>query len=42
MRSQTQEFFSYLQDKICSAIEEVDGEARFREDNSCYGRRRGL
>jgi coproporphyrinogen III oxidase len=33
MRSQTQEFFSYLQDKICRAIEEVDGEARFREDN---------
>src|SRR5262245_66598122 len=33
MRSQTQEFFSYLQDKICLAIEEVDGEAQFREDN---------
>jgi coproporphyrinogen III oxidase len=33
MKSQTQEFFSYLQDKICRAIEEVDGEARFREDN---------
>src|SRR5262249_28373246 len=33
MRSQTQEFFSYLQDKICRAIEEADGGARFREDN---------
>ncbi|HEU0176133.1 MAG TPA: coproporphyrinogen III oxidase, partial [Blastocatellia bacterium] len=33
MRSQTQEFFAYLQDKICRAVEEVDGEARFREDN---------
>lgn len=32
MRSQTQEFFLYLQDKICRALEEVDGEARFRED----------
>lgn len=33
MRSQTQEFFSYLQDKICAALEEADGAARFREDN---------
>jgi coproporphyrinogen III oxidase len=33
MRSQTQEFFSYLQDKICRAIEKVDGEASFREDS---------
>ncbi|HKQ77169.1 MAG TPA: oxygen-dependent coproporphyrinogen oxidase [Blastocatellia bacterium] len=33
MRIQTQEFFSYLQDKICSAIEEADGGARFIEDN---------
>jgi coproporphyrinogen III oxidase len=33
MRSQTREFFSYLQDKICRAIEAVDGGARFREDD---------
>src|SRR5262249_62351469 len=33
MRSQTQEFFSYLQDKICRAIEEADGGARFSEDD---------
>jgi coproporphyrinogen III oxidase len=33
MRSRTQEFFTYLQDKICAAMEEADGEARFREDN---------
>lgn len=33
MRSKTQEFFSYLQDKICDALEEADGQARFREDN---------
>ncbi|HEV2664068.1 MAG TPA: oxygen-dependent coproporphyrinogen oxidase, partial [Blastocatellia bacterium] len=33
MRSQTREFFSYLQDKICRAIEELDGGGRFREDN---------
>jgi coproporphyrinogen III oxidase len=32
MRSQTQEFFLYLQDEICRALEEVDGKARFRED----------
>lgn len=32
-RSQTQEFFSYLQDKICRALEEVDGKAKFRQDN---------
>ncbi|MCG3161782.1 MAG: Oxygen-dependent coproporphyrinogen-III oxidase [Acidobacteria bacterium] len=33
MRSQTQEFFSYLQDKICAALEETDGNARFRKDD---------
>lgn len=33
MKSQTQEFFSYLQDKICAGLEEADGAARFREDN---------
>ncbi len=33
MRQRTQEFFSYLQDKICRAIEEADGGASFREDN---------
>src|SRR5262245_38709509 len=32
MRSQIQEFFTYLQDKICRGIEEADGGARFRED----------
>jgi coproporphyrinogen III oxidase len=32
MRSQTQEFFSHLQDKICRALEGADGRARFRED----------
>jgi coproporphyrinogen III oxidase len=32
MRSQAQEFFSHLQDKICLALEEADGRARFRED----------
>jgi coproporphyrinogen III oxidase len=32
MRKRAQEFFSDLQDRICSAIEEVDGKARFRED----------
>jgi coproporphyrinogen III oxidase len=32
MRSQTQEFFTYLQDKICRGLEEADGGARFQED----------
>jgi coproporphyrinogen III oxidase len=32
MKSQTQEFFTHLQDKICAALEEADGVARFRED----------
>ncbi len=32
LRTRTQEFFSYLQDKICRALEEADGRARFRED----------
>jgi coproporphyrinogen III oxidase len=32
MRSQAQEFFSDLQDKICRALEAVDGRKRFRED----------
>src|SRR5262245_60862916 len=33
MKLQTQEYFSLLQDKICAALEEVDGVARFREDS---------
>ena len=33
MKSNAQEFFAYLQDKICGAIEEADGGARFMEDN---------
>lgn len=33
MKSQTQEFFLHLQDEICRALEEVDGETRFHEDN---------
>ena len=32
MRSQAQEFFSQLQDKICRVLEEVEGRASFRED----------
>jgi coproporphyrinogen III oxidase len=32
LKTRTQEFFSYLQDKICQALEEADGRARFRED----------
>jgi coproporphyrinogen III oxidase len=32
MRSQAQNFFSHLQDKICRALEEVDGGTSFRED----------
>lgn len=32
MRSQTQDFFSGLQDKICQALEQADGKATFRED----------
>jgi coproporphyrinogen III oxidase len=32
MKKHTQEFFSYLQDSICSALEEADGSAHFRED----------
>jgi coproporphyrinogen III oxidase len=32
MRAQTQEFFTYLQDKICHGLEEADGGARFQED----------
>ncbi|MCI0338586.1 MAG: oxygen-dependent coproporphyrinogen oxidase [Acidobacteria bacterium] len=33
MRKRTREFFSHLQEKICRAVEEVDGEAHFREDH---------
>jgi coproporphyrinogen III oxidase len=33
MRTRTQEFFSGLQDKICRRLEEIDGQAQFREDN---------
>ncbi len=32
LKTRTQEFFSYLQDKICQALEEADGRAHFRED----------
>lgn len=32
MRERTEDFFSALQDRICRAIEETDGAARFRED----------
>jgi coproporphyrinogen III oxidase len=33
MKTQTQEFFFSLQDKICAALEAADGAARFREDS---------
>lgn len=33
INQRAQEFFSSLQDKICLALEEADGLARFREDN---------
>jgi coproporphyrinogen III oxidase len=33
IKKRAQEFFSGLQDKICRAIEEVDGRRRFREDH---------
>ncbi len=33
IKQRAQEFFSSLQDKICLALEEADGLARFREDN---------
>jgi coproporphyrinogen III oxidase len=33
IKKQAREFFSMLQDKICRALEEVDGESRFREDH---------
>lgn len=33
IKQRAQEFFSGLQDKICRALEEADGKARFREDN---------
>jgi coproporphyrinogen III oxidase len=33
IKQRAQEFFSYLQDKICRALEEADGSASFREDN---------
>lgn len=33
MRAQAQDFFSYLQDKICRSLEEADGQAQFREDH---------
>jgi coproporphyrinogen III oxidase len=32
IRLQSQEFFTGLQDRICKALEEADGEAGFRED----------
>ena len=32
LRQRAQEFFSGLQDKICRALEQTDGQARFRED----------
>ena len=33
IKQRAQEFFSDLQDKICLALEEADGVAKFREDN---------
>lgn len=33
LKHRAQEFFSGLQDRICRALEEADGQARFREDN---------
>lgn len=33
LKHRAQEFFSGLQDQICRALEEADGQARFREDN---------
>ncbi|MEP7271449.1 MAG: oxygen-dependent coproporphyrinogen oxidase [Acidobacteriota bacterium] len=33
MKERAEEFFSGLQDRICKALEEADGGARFREDN---------
>ncbi len=33
IKQRAQEFFSDLQDKICRALEETDGLAKFREDN---------
>lgn len=33
IKQRAQEFFSGLQDKICHALEEADGLAKFREDN---------
>jgi len=32
LKQRTQEFFSTLQDKICSGVEAADGQMRFRED----------
>jgi coproporphyrinogen III oxidase len=32
MRERTQEFFKYLQDRICLALEEYEGKSLFRED----------
>lgn len=32
MREEAQQFFTYLQDKICDALEAIDGKAQFRED----------
>jgi len=33
LKHRAQEFFFDLQDRICHALEEADGQARFREDN---------
>lgn len=33
LKHRAQEFFSGLQDQICRALEEADGQTRFREDN---------
>ncbi|MBL8189466.1 MAG: oxygen-dependent coproporphyrinogen oxidase [Acidobacteria bacterium] len=33
LKHRAQEFFSGLQDQICQALEEADGQTRFREDN---------
>ncbi|MGH6631646.1 MAG: coproporphyrinogen III oxidase, partial [Burkholderiales bacterium] len=32
LKQRAQEFFASLQDAICRALEESDGQARFRED----------
>ncbi|HMD13283.1 MAG TPA: coproporphyrinogen III oxidase, partial [Bacteroidota bacterium] len=33
LRTQTQDFFKFLQDHICKNLESVDGTSRFSEDS---------